>query len=256
MTTEVLVIPPVDAVAELRINRAGKRNALDLTVKTQIAAALDDWRDNDAVSVVVISGEGADFAAGSDLNDLAAWTPADHLHLDTDRMWRSLDAFPKPLIAAVAGRAWGGGCELAMACDLRIAERAASFAQPEIRLGICPGAGGVQRLFRLVGRSIGMHMVLTGDAISAEDALRAGLVSEIVETDVRDKAVALALQIAAMPQLAVRTIKQLARHADNLPLSLGLQHERAAFVELSGSPEKQEGMNAFLQKRPPRFSGL
>jgi enoyl-CoA hydratase/carnithine racemase len=246
---EVLLTKTADGVVHLRLNRPQKRNAINLAIRNGIADALDAWREDSDVRVVVISGEGQDFAAGADVSDLAAWTSADHERLQTDRMWESLQRFPKPLIAAIAGRAWGGGCELAMACDIIVADKTASFAQPEIRLGITPGGGGVQRLLRLVGRSIGMRMVLTGEPLNADEALRSGLVSELVDTEPLKRAQSVAGVVAAMPPTAVRAIKELARAADMLPLEAGLKLERQTFLKLCDSEAKQRLMQAFLAKK-------
>jgi enoyl-CoA hydratase/carnithine racemase len=249
MTRDLLASQTADGVAQLRLNRPQKRNAINLAMRNAIADALEAWGDDAEVRVAVVSGEGEDFAAGSDVSDLAAWTSADHDRLQTNRMWESLQRFPKPVIAAVAGRAWGGGCELAMACDIIVADNTASFAQPEIRLGITPGAGGVQRLFRLVGRSIGMRMVLTGEPLNADEALRCGLISELVDTEPLRHALSLASVIAAMPPLAVQAIKDLARTADMLPLDAGLKLERQTFLRLCDSDAKQRLMQAFLAKK-------
>ena len=247
--TEILLSKTRDGIVQLRLNRPQKRNAINLGMKNAIADALEAWGDDPNVRVAVVSGEGEDFAAGSDVSDLAAWTPADHDRLQTNRMWESLQRFSKPIVAAVAGRAWGGGCELAMACDIIVADKTASFAQPEIRLGISPGAGGVQRLFRLVGRSIGMRMALTGEALNADDALRSGLVSELVETEPLKRAQNIAAIIAAMPPMAVQAIKELARAADTLPLDAGLKLERQTFLRLCDSEAKHRLMQAFLSKK-------
>jgi enoyl-CoA hydratase/carnithine racemase len=247
--TEVLLTKTADGVVHLRLNRPQKRNAINLAMKNAIADALEAWGDDDEVRVAVVSGEGEDFAAGSDVSDLAAWTSADHDRLKTNRMWESLQRFPKPIIVAVTGRAWGGGCELAMACDIIVADKTASFAQPEIRLGITPGAGGVQRLFRLVGRSIGMRLVLTGAPLSADEALRNGLISELVDTEPLKRAQSIAGVVAAMPPLATRAIKELARAVDTLPLEAGLRLERQAFLRLCDSDAKHRLMQDFLAKK-------
>jgi enoyl-CoA hydratase len=247
--TEVLLSKTADGVGHLRLNRPQKRNAINLGMRNAIADALEAWGNDGDVRVVVVSGEGEDFAVGADVSDLAAWTSADHERLRTYRMWESLQRFAKPIIAAVTGRAWGGGCELAMACDITVADKTASFAQPEIRLGITPGAGGVQRLFRLVGRSIGMRMVLTGEPLNAEEALRSGLIAELVDTEPLRRALSLASVIAAMQPLAVQAIKDLSRAADALPLDAGLKLERQTFLRLCDSHAKQRLMQEFLAKK-------
>jgi enoyl-CoA hydratase len=249
MTVELLLVGPADGIAQLRLNRPQKRNAINLGIKNAIADALEAWREEPEVRVVVVDAAGQDFAAGSDLNDLAAWTTADHEHLQTNRMWETLEAFPKPLIAAVSGRAWGGGCELVIACDIVVADKTASFAQPELRFGISPGAGGIQRLFRLVGRSVGMRMVLTGEPLNADDALRSGMVSELVEKEVLQRALSIAKTIAAMSPSAVMAIKKLARAVDNFPLEAGLKLERQTFLDLCESEAKHRLMAIFLDKK-------
>ena len=246
--SELLLSKAADGIAQLRLNRPQKRNAINLSMKNAIADALTEWGEDSSVRVLVISSEGQDFATGADVSELAAWTSVDHDRLQTNRMWESLQMFAKPKVAAVSGRAWGGGCELAMTCDIIVADKTASFAQPEIRLGVSPGAGGVQRLLRRVGRSVGMRMVLTGEPLNADDALRSGLVSELVESEPRKRALDIAAIIAAMPPMAVRAITDLASAADNLSLEAGLKLERQTFVSLCDSEAAHRLMLAFIVK--------
>ena len=201
------------------------------------------------------SGDKA-FAAGADIGELADQTPerlAADGHFDA---WERIAAVGLPVIAAVRGYALGGGCELAMSCDLIIAGDDARFGQPEIRIGVMPGAGGTQRLARAVGRGLAMELILTGRMLGAEDARVAGLVNRVVPAaETVTVALDLAAQIAAMPPLAVRAAKQAILAAAELPLAEGLRRERAAFFALFATQDQREGMAAFLEKRPPTWTG-
>jgi enoyl-CoA hydratase len=248
-----LVLSIIDGFGEIHLSRPEKRNALNLSIRRAITDAVTQWAFNPQVHSVVITADGVDFMAGSDLADLKSWSPSDHQTLDTAGIWRALRSFPKPLIAAVQGRAWGGGCELALACDIIMADKTASFAQPEIKIGLLPGAGGIQKLFRRVGHAQGMRMVLSGEPIDAAEAIGLGLA--IGAEDVRTEARAFARKIAKMPPLSVQKIKELSRLVDNMPLDLGLAVEREAFLVLCGSADKQEGIDAFFGKRQANFQG-
>lgn len=242
-----------DGFAELAIDRPHKGNAMSLAVRNAIADALERADAAPDVAALLIASTGDDFMVGSDLRDLGRWSSDDHAKLDTARVWRSLASFSKPLIAVVRGRAWGGGCELALACDIVLIDGSATFAQPEVNVGLVPGAGGVQRLLRRVGRSTGMRMVLTGDPIDAAIADRLGLA--ILVDDPLVEARRVAGRIAGLPPLAVRRIKELSRLVDTVGLDVGLEREREAFLALTDSEDKAEGIRAFFDRRPPRFAG-
>lgn len=253
---EVLLEYPQPKVAVLRLNRPDKRNALTLSVKRSLSAKLRDLAANTDVSVVILTGGDTVFAGGTDISEMRNFTARDHQVLATDAIWQTLERYPKPIIAAVNGFALGGGCELALHADIIVAGRGASFGQPEIRVGIMPGAGGSQRLLRAIGRYQTMRLVLLGIPIAAEEALRAGMVSEVVEdNEVFNRALDMARQIADMPPLSVAAIRDVMMHGENAGLTASLALERRAFQMLFDSEDQKEGMSAFLEKRRPSFKG-
>jgi len=243
-------------IALLRINRPEARNALNMAVREQIAAHVADMTHDSEVHCLVIAGTPKVFAAGADIKAMAEASASEMMLRGSDTVWQVLRDCPKPVIAAVNGWALGGGCELAMHADIIIAGDGARFGQPEIKVGIMPGAGGTQRLTRAVGKFKAMKMVLTGEPISAIEAERMGLVSEVVPDDeVLDRALALARAIAAMPPIAARRIKQLVLTGADMPLGAALAMERSAFELLFDTQDQKEGMRAFIEKRAPRFVG-
>ena len=247
----------VDGVALVTIDRPSRRNALSFGLLRELAEALERLDADPSVRCVVLTGAGERaFAAGADIGELASQTPtalADGGGFDA---WGRIDRIGVPLVAAVRGYALGGGCELAMACDVIVAGDDATFGQPEITIGVMPGAGGTQRLTRAIGKARAMELVLTGASIDARTALELGLVSRVVpaEATLRE-ALALAERIAAGPPLAVRAAKQAVLRAAELPLSAGLAAERTAFFDLFATADQAEGMAAFLEKRRPRWTG-
>ena len=256
-TDEVLLVgAPTDGVLGLQINRPDVRNALSTAVFACLSRVLREAAIDDRVRVIVLSGVGDHFAAGSDIRELAAHTPVTIQLDDREFIWQEIAAFPKPIVGAVAGYCFGGGCELAMHCDILIAASTARFAQPEINIGLMPGAGGTQRLPRAVGKSLAMQMVLTGEPIDAQRALTAGLVSEVVEFDqLMVRAAQVARTIAAKPPLAVRYSKRVLLASFDQSLRDGLSLERRFLISLFPTEDKTEGMAAFLQKRTPNFIG-
>lgn len=246
-----------DGVALLTIDRPEARNALSFMLLAELADALQELDGDGRTRVAVITGSGdRAFAAGADIVELADQTP-ERLraegHFDT---WDHLGAIGIPLIAAVRGYALGGGCELAMTCDLIVAGDDAQFGQPEIGIGVMPGAGGTQRLTRAIGTARAMELVLTGRTMPAAEAYAAGLVTSVVPADhVLTAALDLADRIAAMPPLAVRAAKRSVLAAAELPLSAGLRAEREAFFDLFATEDQREGMRAFQEKRPPTWTG-
>lgn len=259
-TRLVRVEHPLDGhagVALVTIDRPEARNALSFALLDELADALEALQDDPACRVIVLTGAGERaFAAGADIVELADQTPA---RLDAEGRfgaWDRIWAIEPPLIAAVRGFALGGGCELAMSCDMIVAGDDAQFGQPEIRLGVMPGAGGTQRLPRAVGSGLAMELILTGRTMGATEAKTAGLVTRVVpaETTV-DAALALADEIAAMPPLAARAAKQSIRAAAELPLAAGLREERIAFFNLFATDDQREGMTAFMEKRRPTWTG-
>jgi enoyl-CoA hydratase len=208
------------------------------------------------VRVVILTGEGGVFVAGTDVAEMAGMTPTEHTLLATDQVFTTLRRCPKVLIAAIEGYALGGGCELALACDLIVAGESAKLGQPEIRMGIMPGAGGTQRLLRAVGKYRAMRMVLTGEPVDARDALGMGLLSDLVpDGTALERAMDLARTISRMPPLAVRAIKEVMQLGQDVPLETALQLERKAFQLLFATQDQKEGMNAFLGKRAATYSG-
>jgi enoyl-CoA hydratase len=243
-------------VALVTLDRPEALNALSFELLDELAGALEALDADPSCGAIVITGSNRAFAAGADILELAPQTYAS-LH-DGRRfdVWDRLSAIGLPLIAAVRGVALGGGCELAMICDMIVAAEDARFGQPEIRLGVMPGAGGTQRLTRAIGKARAMEMILTGEPIDARLALSLGLVTRVVPTDATvDAALELAARIATMPPLAVRAAKAAVRSAHEGALEAGLAAEREAFFRLFDTADQAEGMAAFTEKRPPTWSG-
>ena len=254
--SEVLVEYPLPEVGLIRTLRPEARNALNQAVREQLAAHFTTLGNDPQVRCLVLTGGEKFFVAGADIRAMAEAGAIDILLRQSHRLWQALAACPKPVIAAVNGYAWGGGCELAMHADIIVAGESASFSQPEVKLGIMPGAGGTQRLTRAVGKFQAMKMVLTGQPVSAREALAMGLASEVVaDAQVLPRAVELAGQIAALPPLAVMQIKEVLLAGQDAPLETALLLERKAFQLLFASQDQKEGMQAFLDKRKPVFKG-
>jgi enoyl-CoA hydratase len=245
-----------DGIAVLTISRPERRNALNLDVKRRLADIVEELEADPTVRVVVLTGARGVFVAGTDIAEMAAMTPTEHSLRETDRMFTVLRRFPKTLIAAVEGYALGGGCELALACDMIVAGGKAKFGQPEIRVGIMPGAGGTQRLLRTVGRYRAMKLILTGEPVTADEALSMGMLSEVVpDGTALDRALELAETILRMPPLAVLAIKEVMRLGQDVPLETALALERKTFQLLFDTGDQKEGMRAFLEKRNALYSG-
>jgi len=258
--SDIRVEFPLDGypgVALVTIDRPEARNALSFQVLADLATALQALDESDGCHAVVLTGAGdRAFAAGADILELAEQTPARLAGEGHFNSWDSIAAVGIPLVAAVRGFALGGGCELALICDVIVAGDDARFGQPEITIGVMPGAGGTQRLVRAVGPALAMDVILSGRVLDAQVALSAGLVSRVVPAaDTVPEALGLAARIAAMPPLAVRAAKRSVLAAFEQPLSEGLQTERAAFFALFATQDQREGMRAFIQKRPPVWTG-
>jgi enoyl-CoA hydratase len=246
-----------DGVALVTIDRPAALNALSFGLLDELAEELERLDRDGRTRVAVLTGSGdRAFAAGADIVELADQTPE---RLRAERRfdaWNRLWSVEVPLIAAVRGFALGGGCELAMTCDLIVAGDDAQFGQPEIRIGVMPGAGGTQRLTRAIGIARAMELILTGRSMPAAEALAAGLVSSVVPAaETIPAALDLADRIAAMPPLAVRAAKRSVLAAAELPLAAGLRAEREAFFDLFATDDQREGMRAFQEKRPPVWTG-
>ncbi|MBA2756493.1 MAG: enoyl-CoA hydratase/isomerase family protein [Chloroflexi bacterium] len=246
-----------DGVALLTLDRPAALNALSFDLLDELADVMTRLDRDGTTRAVVLTGAGTRaFAAGADITELAAQTPERLTSEGRFDVWDRIWAVGLPLIAAVRGYALGGGCELAMSCDLIVAGEDARFGQPEIRIGVMPGAGGTQRLTRAVGTARAMELILTGRTMDAAEARAAGLVTRVVPADeVLEAALALGDVIASMPPLAVRAAKRAVRQAEELPLRAGLQAERAAFFELFATDDQREGMRAFMEKRAPAWTG-
>jgi enoyl-CoA hydratase len=245
-----------DAVAIATIDRPATRNALSADVLLALAEAMDRAETDPAVRVLVLTGGPKLFASGADIRELRAMTPADYLLSERVACWTRFARFGKPAVAAVAGYVLGGGCELAMTCDFIVAADSAVLGQPEINLGIIPGAGGTQRWARVAGRFAAADLVLAGDLVDAWTARRMGLVNQVVPAErVVEAAVALAARIAARSPVAARLGKQALRASEEMGLSGGLDHERSLLLTLLSTDDHREGIDAFLEKRPATFTG-
>jgi enoyl-CoA hydratase len=242
------------SVALIRLNRPKVLNALNSALIAELNIALDLLEKDPDIGALVVTGSDKAFAAGADIKELQALTYMDAYLSDTIASWERLSYFRKPAIAAVAGFALGGGCELAMMCDIILAAENAKFGQPEIKLGILPGAGGTQRLTRLVGKSKAMEMCLTGRMMDAQEAERAGLVSRVVPVEtLLDEAMRVAEFIASMSLPIAMQIKDCVNTAQASTLAEGVKFERRNFHAAFATQDQKEGMAAFVEKRPPHF---
>ncbi len=245
--------PPI---AVIQLNRPQVLNALNLQVMDEVIAALEALESDGEIRCVVITGNERAFAAGADIKEMADATTVEMLERDQFAKWDRIRRFKKPLIAAVSGYALGGGNELAMLCDMIVASETAQFGQPEINIGVMPGAGGTQRLTRAVGKAVAMEMVLAGRMLSAKEALQYGLVNRVVPIEVYlEEAKRLALQIAKMGPIALQLAKEAVNKAFDVPLQEGLIFERKNFYTLFSTEDQKEGMLAFVEKRKPEFQG-
>ena len=257
MPSNLIVQAPADGVRLITLHRPQALNALNTALLAELAAELNAADQDPQIRAVVITGSLKAFAAGADINEMAQRDLVGILDDPRVAHWQRIAGFAKPLIAAVNGFALGGGCELVMCADIVIAGSDARFGQPEINLGILPGAGGTQRLLRAVGKPLAMQMVLGGEAIDARHALQAGLVSEVTEPELTvERALQVAVAIAAKAPLAVRLAKEALLKAQDMDLASGLRFERHAFTLLAGTADRHEGIRAFQEKRPARFQGL
>ncbi|WP_374017341.1 enoyl-CoA hydratase-related protein [Paenibacillus thiaminolyticus] len=259
MTTKlgnIVTVSSDGAVGVLALNRPDVLNALNRELMQELVAELERMDRDDAVKAIIITGNDQAFAAGADIKEMADESAVSLLLKRQFDVWDRIGGIAKPIIAAVSGHVLGGGCELMMSCDLVVASDTARFGQPEIRLGVMPGAGGTQRLTRAVGLRKAMELLLTGDTIPAEEALRCGLINKVAPVELYlQEALKLAHRIAAQPPLAVRLIKQAVCKAQDLPLAEGLDYERQCFHLLFASEDQKEGMRAFQEKRSPQFEG-
>jgi enoyl-CoA hydratase len=257
--TEQLVIverKPDQRTALVRLNRPKQLNALNGAVMDALCDALEQLDRDDAVRVIVVTGNERAFAAGADIGEMAGAGPIDMLITNRIGQWDRIRKITKPVIAAVNGWALGGGCELAMTLDLIVAGEGARFGQPEINIGVIPGAGGTQRLTRAIGKARAMRMILTGEPIAAREAFDAGLVAVVTQDELCvEDALALAATVATKGPIALRLAKEAVNAAYEMSLTDALAHERRLFYLLFSSEDQKEGMAAFLEKRTPDFKG-
>ena len=244
------------AVGVVLLNRPQQLNALSDELMGELVAELERLDADNEVRCIVLGGDERAFAAGADVGELAAGTPISLYENRRLDRWDAIRALRTPLVAAVSGFCLGGGCELAMACDLIVASETAKFGQPEINLGVLPGAGGTQRLTRAVGKALAMDVILTGRFLTADEAMRAGLVARVVAREAwLDEAKRVAREIATKSPIALRLAKEAVDKAFEAPLAVGLEFERRAFYLARASEDAEEGLNAFLEKRKPDFNG-
>jgi len=258
MSESELVLTEIrdDGVALIRFNRPEALNALNIATRQAMAEAFTALHDRPDVRCIVLTGDDKAFAAGADLKEFVDQDAVEIMRRRSERYWHAVASTPQPVIAAIRGYAMGGGLEVAMACDLIVVGENAQLGQPEIRVGIMPGAGGTQRLTRAVGKFWAMKLNLTGKPISGREAHQIGLASDCVPDDeVLDFALKQAASIARMPPIAAQTIKEAVVHGESASLETALLLERKAFQVLFSTEDKKEGMTAFIEKRKPDFKG-
>jgi enoyl-CoA hydratase len=243
-------------IARIQLNRPDAMNALNLQMMAEIRDALKELDQDESVRVIVITGNEKAFAAGADIKQMANKTAVDMLKIDQFSTWDQIRKTKKPLIAAVSGFALGGGCELSMTCDMIVASESAKFGQPEIKIGVIPGAGGTQRLTKAIGKAKAMELVLTGNFLSADEALHYGLVNRVVPTEMLMEATLdLARQMAEMSPIAAQLAKEAINRSFETHLDEGLNLERKNFYLAFSSNDQTEGMQAFIEKRKPNYKG-
>jgi enoyl-CoA hydratase len=244
------------AIGIVQLNRPKVLNALNFEVMSELVSALEELDREAAVKVIILTGGERAFAAGADLAEMSQATPVDLVLGRRFELWDRIRKISKPIIAVVSGYCLGGGNELAMNCDLIVASETATFGQPEVNVGIIPGAGGTQRLPRVVGKYKAMEMILTGKSISADEAYRIGLVNHVVPPEsLMEEAKKIATDIASKPPISIRSAKEAILKAQDTTLEVGLEFERKAFYMLFATEDGKEGMKAFLEKRKPTFKG-
>lgn len=256
-SAEVLLERVSPAIAIVRLNRPHVRNALDLSIRQELAKVFCALAEETALRCVILTGGEECFAAGADIADMSRIDAVQMYHRHTERLWAAVAECPVPVISAVSGYALGGGLELAMNTDIIVAGRSARLGQPEVKVGIMPGAGGTQRLMRAVGKFRAMYLCMTGELIGAQEALDMGLVSLVVDdAEVMPRCLALAEKLAGMPPIALAQIKEVILHGADASLGAALALERKAVQLLFATEDKQEGMSAFMEKRRPQYKGV
>lgn len=254
--TCIEVYTPLPGIGAIKLDRPNVLNALSLQTMIELVQAFEAYDNDPAIRCIVLHGNEKAFAAGADITEMSDADAIEMLRRDQFSRWERIRLTRTPVIAAVSGFALGGGCELAMVCDMIVASDTAQFGQPEINIGVMPGAGGTQRLTRAVGKALAMEMVLTGRMISARQALQAGLVNRVVPAEVYlDEAMALAQDVAAKAPVATRLAKESVLKAFSTTLEGGMEFERKNFYMLFATEDQKEGMKAFVEKRKPEWKG-
>lgn len=252
----VIVERPSDIVGLVRLNRPKALNALNAALMRELVTALTEFDADESIHCLVITGDERAFAAGADIKEMAEASAVDMLTRGTIELWDRLRSLRKPIIAAVSGHCLGGGCELAMACDMIVASETARFGQPEINLGVIPGAGGTQRLTRAIGKALAMEVILNGRTLTAQEAAQFGLVNRIVPPgEFLTQTLKLATEIAQRAPLAIQMAKEAINKAEELALAEGIAYERRSFYLLFATDDQKEGMVAFGAKRAPQWKG-
>ncbi len=256
MVYEHILVESEPPIGIVRLNRPKVLNALSFGVLKELVEAFEAFDKDEHIKATILTGNDDAFSAGADIKELSEATPVDLIQRNQFALWDRLKKTAKPIIGAVSGYALGGGCELAMNCDIIIASETAKFGQPEINIGIMPGAGGTQRLTRTIGKFRAMEMILTAQPITAREAEKHGLVNRVVPVEsYLEEAKKVAMQIAQKAPVAVRLAKEAVLKAFDTPLEEGLQYERRNFYLLFSTEDMKEGMTAFTEKRPPHFKG-
>ncbi len=256
MSYENIIVTVDGAICRLELNRPKALNALNRPLMDELIEAFTQYDSDENIRCFVLHGSEKAFAAGADIKEMAEASAPEMLTRDQFSKWDRIRKVKKPIIAAVSGFALGGGCELAMHCDIIVASETAKFGQPEINLGVIPGAGGTQRMTRAVGKGLAMEMILTGRMFSAEEMRHAGLVNRVVPAEVYlEEALALAREIAAKPPVAVRMAKDAIMKSFDTTIELGLEYERKNFYLLFATEDMREGMKAFIEKRKAEWKG-
>ncbi|MGF7086550.1 enoyl-CoA hydratase [Kroppenstedtia sanguinis] len=256
LKSDFLKVSTEKGVGRIRLHRPEVLNALNRQMVADLVEQLESWDRDEHIGAILLLGGPKAFAAGADIEEMAQATAVEMLRLDPFVDWDRIRKISKPIVAAVQGYALGGGCELALACDLILASESAQFGQPEINIGVMPGAGGTQRLTRAVGKARAMEMVLTGKPITAQEAFQAHLINRVVpEEALEEEATKLAEELASKPPVALRLAKQAVSKAAEVGLTEGLDYEQKLFYFLFSTEDQKEGMQAFSEKRRPTFRG-
>ena len=256
MSYQNIIVTKEGSIGIVQLNRPSALNALNFELMAELVKALEELDGDQAVRVIILTGNERAFAAGADLKEMSQAGPVDLILGRRFELWDRIRKIAKPIIAAVSSYCLGGGNELAMSCDMIIASENATFGQPEVNVGIMPGAGGTQRLIRAVGKYKAMEMILTGKPITAQEAHRVGLVNRVVPTEsLMDEAKKIANEIASKPPISIRAAKEAILKAQDTALEVGLDFERKSFYMLFATEDGKEGMKAFLEKRKPNFKG-